>query len=250
MTSEIMEKCPLAGGFLLTADLVENCLYGLPARRQTGYVSAPSGATSAPIPPVFFCLEARVAMDSFEINKILGAFLFTCLCLLSLNIAAEALFHPAKPAKPGMEVVVAEQPAAGGPAAATPDEPIAKLLASADLSKGEASSKKCAACHTFGKGEPNRVGPNLYGVVGRAKASVAGFNYSAAMKAKGGEWTIEELNTYLINPKAMVPGTTMSFAGLPRGSERADVIAYLNSKSDSPAALPKAAEAPTGTKTQ
>jgi cytochrome c len=175
--------------------------------------------------------------------------LFTCLCLLSLNIAAEALFHPAKPAKPGFEVAVEDKPAAG-PAAATPDEPIEKLLASADISKGESSAKKCAACHTFGKGEPNRVGPNLYGVVGRARASIAGFNYSAAMKAKGGTWTIEELNIYLTNPKAMVPGTTMSFAGLPRGSERADVIAYLNSKSDSPAALPKAAEAPTGTKTQ
>jgi len=188
-------------------------------------------------------------MDSFEINKIMGALLFTCLCLLSLNIAAEALFHPAKPAKPGFEVVVDEKPAAGA-AAATPDEPIEKLLASADISKGENSAKKCAACHTFGKGEPNRVGPNLYGVVGRAKASVAGFNYSAAMKAKSGNWTVEELNTYLINPKAMVPGTTMSFAGVPKGSERADVIAYLNSKSDSPAALPKAAEAPTGTRTQ
>lgn len=188
-------------------------------------------------------------MDSYEINKILGALLFTCLCLLSLNIAAEALFHPAKPAKPGFEVVVEEKPAAGA-VAATPDEPIEKLLASADISKGESSAKKCAACHTFGKGEPNRVGPNLYGVVGRARASVAGFNYSAAMKAKGGTWTIEELNTYLINPKAMVPGTTMSFAGVPKGSERADVIAYLNSKSDNPAALPKAAEAPTGTRTQ
>jgi cytochrome c len=188
-------------------------------------------------------------MDSFEINKILGALLFTCLCLLSLNIAAEAVFHPAKPAKPGFEVVVEEKPAAG-PAAAVPDEPIAKLLASADISKGESSAKKCGACHTFGKGEPNRVGPNLYGVVGRARASIAGFNYSAAMKAKGGTWTIEELNTYLIKPQAMVPGTTMSFAGIPKGSERADVIAYLNSKSDSPAALPKAAEAPTGTKTQ
>ena len=188
-------------------------------------------------------------MDSFEINKILGALLFTCLCLLSLNIAAEALFHPAKPAKPGFEVVVEEKPAAGA-AAATPDEPIEKLLASADISKGENSAKKCAACHTFGKGEPNRVGPNLYGVVGRERGSHAGFNYSAAMKGKPGKWTVEDLNAFLANPRGFVPGTSMSFAGVPRGSERADVIAYLNSKSDSPAALPKAAEAPTGTKTQ
>jgi cytochrome c len=188
-------------------------------------------------------------MDSFEINKILGALLFTCLCLLSLNIAAEAVFHPAKPAKPGFEVAV-EEKAPAGAAAATPDEPIEKLLASADISKGENSAKKCAACHTFGKGEPNRVGPNLYGVVGRERGSHPGFNYSAAMKGKPGKWTVEDLNAFLANPKGFIPGTSMSFAGLPRGSERADVIAYLNSKSDSPAALPKAAEAPTGTKTQ
>jgi len=181
-------------------------------------------------------------MDSFEINKILGALLFTCLCLLSLNIAAEAVFHPAKPAKPGFEVAVTEH---AGPetAAKEPDEPIEKLLASATIDKGANAAKKCAACHTFAKGEPNRVGPNLFGVVGRARASIAGFNYSAGMKAKGGTWTIEELNTYLTNPRAMVPGTSMSFAGLPRGSERADVIAFLNSKADNPAPLPKAADA-------
>jgi cytochrome c len=187
-------------------------------------------------------------MDSYEINKILGAFLFTCLALLSLNIAAGAVFAPAKPAKPGFEVAATEQKQdAGG--AKPADEPIEKLFASATVEKGEAAAKKCAACHTFGKGEPNRVGPNLYGVVGRPKASVPGFNYSAAMKAKGGNWTAEELNTYLTNPKAMVPGTTMSFAGVPRGSERADIITYLNAKSDSPAALPKAAEAPAAAKT-
>ena len=182
-------------------------------------------------------------MDSYEINKILGALLFTCLCLLSLNIAAGAMFAPAKMAKPGYEVAVTEQKqdAAGAPA---PQEPIEKLLASATVEKGEASAKKCAACHTFGKGEPNRVGPNLYGVVGRERASHPGFNYSAAMKAKPGKWTIDDLNAFLLNPKGFVPGTTMGFAGLSRGSERADVIAYLNSKSDSPAPLPKAAEAP------
>jgi cytochrome c len=87
-------------------------------------------------------------------------------------------------------------------------------------------------------------------VVGRDRAAVSGFNYSAAMKAKGGKWTIEELNAFLINPRAAVPGTSMSFAGLPRGSERADLITFLNSKSDNPAPLPKAAEAPSGARTQ
>jgi cytochrome c len=190
-------------------------------------------------------------MDSFELNKILGAVLGTCLFVLTLNIAAGALFAPDPPAKPGYEIAVQEQAPAAGQAAAAQEEPIEKLLAAASIEKGESSAKKCQACHTFNKGEPNRVGPNLYGVVGRDKASVSGFNYSAAMKAKGGKWTIEELNTYLQNPRGVVPGTTMTFAGVPRGSERADIITFLNSKSDSPAQLPKAAEAPgAGPRTQ
>src|SRR5436305_7971958 len=183
-------------------------------------------------------------MDSFEINKILGAFLFTCLCLLSLNIAAEAVFHPARPAKPGFEVAATE-PGGGGDTAAAkePDEPIEKLLASETLDKGANPAKTWAACHTFGKGEPNRVGPNLYGVIGRPKASAAGFDYSPALKSKGGNWTVDDLSAFLANPRAYAPGTKMSFAGLPRGSERADVIAFLNSKADNPAPLPKAADA-------
>jgi cytochrome c len=188
-------------------------------------------------------------MDSFELNKILGAFLFTCLLLLSLNIGAGAMFAPKKPVKPGFEVAVAEHPAGGEQAKAEPEEPIEKLLASATVDKGANAAKKCAACHTFGKGEPNRVGPNLYGVVGRPKASEAGFEYSPGMKGKGGNWTIDDLSAFLSNPKGFVPGTKMSFAGLPRGTERADVIAFLNSKSDNPQPLPKAADAaPAGQK--
>jgi cytochrome c len=134
-------------------------------------------------------------------------------------------------------------PSGGQAAAPAAEEPIEKLLASADVGKGETAAKKCAACHTFGKGEPNRVGPNLYGVVGRPKGTEGGFEYSAGMKAKGGNWTFEDLNHFLTKPQAFVQGTKMSFAGLPRASERADVIAFLNSKSDSPQPLPKAADA-------
>ena len=184
-------------------------------------------------------------MDSFELNKVMGAVLATCLVLLIMNITAGAMFAPKKPEKPGYDIAVVEQSAGGAAAApAAAEEPIEKLLAAATVEKGENSAKKCAACHTFGKGEPNKVGPNLFGIIGREHASVAGFNYSAAMKAKAGtKWTIEELNAFLTNPKAAIPGTNMAFAGLPRGTERADVIAFLNSKSDSPQPLPKAAEA-------
>ena len=145
-------------------------------------------------------------MDSFELNKIMGAVLGTCLFLLSLNIAASAVFAPHKPAKPGYDIVVQEKGKPGETPAAVPDEPIEKLLASADVEKGEASAKKCAACHTFDKGGPNLVGPNLYGVVGRERASAPSFNYSAAMKAKGGNWTVEDLNALPHQSEGFDPG--------------------------------------------
>jgi cytochrome c len=118
------------------------------------------------------------------------------------------------------------------------------LLASASAEKGMATAKQCQACHTFEKGGPNRVGPNLYGIVDRPRASKPGFNYSAAIKAKGGKWSYDELNHFLTNPRSYIPGTNMTFAGLPRDGQRADVIAYLRTLADSPVPLPKAAAAP------
>ena len=185
-------------------------------------------------------------MDSFEVNKILGAILGCCLALLSINIAAGAIFAPQKPAKPGYDIVVPDKPSANTPAKpAEPEQPIEALLAKAEVSRGENAAKKCAACHTFNKGGRPLVGPNLWGIVGRAKASEAGFNYSAALKAKGGNWTIDDLNQFIASPKGMVPGTNMTFLGVTKGTERADILAYLNSLADNPAPLPtKAAEAP------
>ena len=183
-------------------------------------------------------------MNSFEINKILGAVLGTCLFLLAVHIASGAIFTPATPAKPGYEIAVKEeQPASGGGAAAPKEVPIAQLLASASAQQGEQTAKVCLTCHNMGKGQGNKVGPDLYGVVGRAVASEVGFNYSASLKAKGGTWTFDALNPWLANPRKDVPGTLMTFAGLPNEKQRADVIAYLNANSDSPQPLPKAADA-------
>jgi len=182
-------------------------------------------------------------MDSFEYNKIAGAVLGTCLALLALNITAEGIFAAHHPDKPGFEVKVTPEaptaPAASG-AEAKADEPIGKLLASANVERGQGSTKVCATCHTFQKGAANGLGPNLYGVVGRPRASAPGFAYSDAMKAKGGEWNVEDLNKFLTSPKDFVPGTKMNFPGFSKASQRADVIAYLNSLADNPKPLPVA----------
>ena len=181
-------------------------------------------------------------MDSFEMNKILGAILGTCILVLVTSFAAHAIFAPVTPAKPGFEIAVKEEAHGGAKEAAAPSEPIEKLLQTASVEKGAAAAKKCAACHTFEKGGPNRVGPNLFGIVERARASEAGFNYSAAMKGKGGKWTFQELNAFILNPKGAVPGTAMGFAGIQKDSERADVIDYLHTLADSPVPLPTASK--------
>ena len=182
-------------------------------------------------------------MNSFELNKILGAILGTCLIMLALNIGAGAIFAPEKPGKPGYNIAVKE-PAEGEKAGAAkePDQPIETLLAKASVEKGQTAAKQCQACHTFEKGGPNRVGPNLWNIVNRTRASEAGFNYSAAMKGKSGNWSFDELNKFLANPRSYIPGTAMTFAGLTRPEQRADVIDYLHTLADNPVALPKAAE--------
>ena len=180
-------------------------------------------------------------MESDFTNKILMAVLATCLALVALNIAAGAVFSPEHPAKPGFEIAVQEksEQKAGGQQEAP--QPIEVRLANSSPERGQSAAKVCLACHSFDKGGPNKVGPNLWDVVGRKRASEAGFNYSAAMKAKGGEWSFEELDKFLANPKGYIPGTAMGYTGMTRDTQRADLINYLHTLADKPVDLPKAA---------
>jgi cytochrome c len=182
-------------------------------------------------------------MDSFEMNKILGAILGTALVVVALNIASGAIFAPEKPEKPGYNIVVPKQETSPQQTPTEKEPPIAQLLATADPKRGEDATKVCQACHTFEKGGPAKIGPNLWGVVGRDRATMAGFDYSSGMKSMGGKWTVDDLNQFLTKPQAFVTGTKMTFGGLTRPQVRADVIAYLNTLSDNPAPLPKAADA-------
>jgi cytochrome c len=179
-------------------------------------------------------------MDSFEWNKIIGAVLGTAIFIFVVRVVAEGIYEPEKPAKPGYAVEgVVENPAGGATAPAEEAMPDwGTVLAKADAAQGKATSSKCEACHDTSSAKTTKIGPPLYGVVDRARASVAGFSYSGAMKAKGGDWSYDELFKFLKSPGAYVTGTKMSFAGISRAEDRINLIAFLRSNADSPAAIP------------
>jgi cytochrome c len=181
-------------------------------------------------------------MDSMEWNKILGAVLTAGIAFSGFGVISDVLVHARKPEKPALVVAgVAEAPAAAAPAAPPPLAAIGPLLAKASVPAGAGDAKKlCSACHNFAEGAGTKIGPDLYGVVGRDRASMPGFDYSSALKGKPGKWTFDTLNEWLDKPSAFAPGTKMGFAGIDDDKERADVIDYLDSLSHSPEPLPAA----------
>ena len=161
-------------------------------------------------------------------NTIAGWVLGGGIAALGLSIASGMYFHAETPeaGKQGYAIQGVETDDTGGAAVV----PIGNMMATADMSKGEAIFKKCIACHTVASGGANGIGPNLWAVVGKPLASHAGFSYSDALKSKGGTWTFDALNEWLSNPKKYAPGNKMTFAGLGNPEERAALMVYLNSQ--------------------
>lgn len=180
-------------------------------------------------------------MDLWTFNKLAAAVLTSLLVLIGTNTAVEILYptggqgdYTVVEVEQGTQTASMTGDATGGEQAPESEKPLAVLLAAADPAAGERSVRQCSSCHVFEEDGPNRVGPNLYRVVGREVASVDGFAYSSALSEYGGEWTYERLDCFLKNPSECVPGTSMGYAGIKDPAKRADMIAYLASLGDAP----------------
>jgi cytochrome c len=176
-------------------------------------------------------------------NTINGWVLFAGIVALGGSILAGEIFHAERPETMGYPIEGVEVEGAGGAAA---EQPIAVYLASADAAKGEQVFKKCVACHNADPGGANALGPALFGVLGRPIAAHGGFAYSPSLQEVGGTWDWDKMSAWLANPKKFAPGNKMTFPGLSNPEDRANVLAFLNSRGSNlplPAAPAPTAEA-------
>ena len=172
-------------------------------------------------------------MDGFEINKIVAAIILGVLLVFGVGKFTDFLFFVEKPTQPAY-VVEAPVVKVSGSSSSSESLDIAKLLAMGTIEHGQKVFKKCSACHVVAKGGKNKIGPALYSVMGRKSGSVPGYKYSKALIAYAKVWSYEEMNGFLIKPTAHIKGTKMAFAGLKSEKDRAAVMLYMNSMSDSP----------------
>ena len=178
-------------------------------------------------------------MDSFEINKIIAAVLLIALIVIGIGKISDLAFHVDKPEQSAYKIELDESTKILSTKIQEEEKvDIAALLALGNIKHGKKVFKKCAACHLINKGADNKIGPALYGVIGRKVASKQDYKYSKAMKGYNKNWTFEEMNGYLKKPQRYIKGTKMAFAGLRKEKDRASVILYLNQSSDEPLPLP------------
>ncbi|GEQ98673.1 cytochrome c [Iodidimonas gelatinilytica] len=181
-------------------------------------------------------------MDTMTVNKALAGILIALLLVKGSAILTEGRFHVEAPETPAYAVALPDV-SADTEKEAEPEGPsLAMLLSQASADKGQRAFAKCAACHSYEKGGANKIGPNLYGVLGSAIASKPGFGYSDALANHGGEWTYEQLDAWLLNTNEAIPGNKMAFAGLRKPTDRANMIAFLRAQSDQPLPLPAVEE--------
>lgn len=184
-----------------------------------------------------------MSSSSLEWNKIAGAVLVAILAVKVIGIAGEKIYHPKMLEKNVIEIEGVEASAQStAPSAPAAPEDIAPLLASADPAAGKKSFSKCLVCHTDEKGGPNKIGPNLWDVVGAKKQHRDDYQYSGALAKIGGTWTYQEISEFITAPSKFAPGTKMTFAGDKQAKDRANIIAYLRTQSDSPKPLPQPAQ--------
>ena len=171
-------------------------------------------------------------------NKIIVSILLAIILVVGINKVADMVFYVEKPEKSAYQIDGAVSVASTSSAEANSEtENIIALFASTSANDGQKIFKKCAACHSIAKGGANKIGPTLWGVIGRKAGTALDYKYSKAIIAYGKQWSFEEMNGFLAKPKDWIKGTKMSFAGLKNAKERAAVILYMNENSDNPLPL-------------
>lgn len=178
-------------------------------------------------------------MDGFELNKIMAAVLFALIIAMVAGLLGEGIVKQEFPAQLAIAIEIPESGSAPVAAGEKQLEPISPMIINANVSAGEAIfKKKCTACHASEKEAPHKVGPNLWNTIVMKIGGKEGYSYSGALKAVDKSWDYEELNKFLHKPQKYAKGTKMSFAGLKKAEDRANMIAYLRTKADSPPAIP------------